>query len=419
MNEDRTKRLINLKRRRMSPIFGHIHGLSAITPMLNAMSVPQGRSEQMFESSSMLTLALRNCLNTSESVAMACSEDEFEARARQHREEASRVGTCNNIFAINQFEYKSHIAAQHSVKVFLGGVPWDMNNDDMLEAFRQFGVIAVQRPGKEVRASRASKDLSKAGYLYLIFDESKSIHRLINVCKISFDEEGSKYIYSLQSKRSRKVKDVQVIPWDKEDSSYFRSGFPRNHSGGPLETAIDESRMIFLGALHGMMNAKSVFEALEEMYGPTDYVILETDRYDYPMGFGRAQLSTQDCYLRALSSRFMQVISKRFKKTIQIDPYLQDHKCDHCQFENGPVYCYECKQYFCRNCWTVWHQVDPERLWHGILMKKVPQLPSSSNFIMAHNHQTEWSINATSQSTTSRNIDITNLNNQKTYQMST
>lgn len=310
-------------------LFGNIHGLSSL---INQPSVvASGHSSLMVpysplstpssssESSSMLLVLQQQ--RTYNANAIACVNDELEVRARKHREEASRVDQCQSIFSINQFEFKSQRSVTYSVKVFLGGVLWDMTNEDMLEAFRQFGVVAVQRPGKEVRPSRSSRDLSKAGYLYLIFDDSTSVERLISVCKITFDNEGSKFLYPLQSKRSRKTKNVQVIPWDKNDSFHYRPGFPHHdtmatNNAGNMHSMIDESRMVFLGALHGMMNSKSIFEALQEIFGPVDYVILETDRFDYPMGFGRAQFATTSAYQRAINARFVKVLSLRFKKTV-------------------------------------------------------------------------------------------------------
>lgn len=364
-------------------LFGNIHGLSSLInqPAVvasghSSLMVPYSPlstpSSSSASSSMLLVLQQQRTYNAN---AIACVNDELEVRARKHREEASRVDQCQSIFSINQFEFKSQRSVTYSVKVFLGGVLWDMTNEDMLEAFRQFGVVAVQRPGKEVRPSRSSRDLSKAGYLYLIFDDSTSVERLISVCKITFDNEGSKFLYPLQSKRSRKTKNVQVIPWDKNDSFHYRPGFPHHdtmatNNAGNMHSMIDESRMVFLGALHGMMNSKSIFEALQEIFGPVDYVILETDRFDYPMGFGRAQFATTSAYQRAINARFVKVLSLRFKKTIQVDPFLADQKCSQCQIENGPVYCFECRHYYCRNCWTMRHN-DPGKEWHKILMKKV------------------------------------------------
>lgn len=284
-------------------MFANIRGLSCMPPIINVLPA----------------ITYHSSSPTSMHLAISNHDDELEIRARKHREEASYVENCKSVFSIQQFDYKSHYncTGTYSVKVFLGGVPWDMDNDDMLEAFQKFGVISIQRPGKDVRPSRLiSKDLKKAGYLYLIFADSKSVNQLINACNITFDDEGSKYIYSLQSKHSRKYKDVQVIPWHKDDSAKYRDGYEPG-----LDS--DENRIVFLGALHGMMNAKSIYEALEGVFGAIDYVILETDRFDYPMGFGRAQFATKTAYEKAIEARFIQVVSCRFKKTVRKLPKVK------------------------------------------------------------------------------------------------
>ncbi|OTF79259.1 Cytoplasmic polyadenylation element-binding protein-like protein [Euroglyphus maynei] len=354
--------------------FGNVHGLCSL--INEPAIVASGHSNLRAPSPTTSGLALFLPQQRANLSAVACVNDELEIRAREHREEASRVDQCQSIFSINRFEFKPQSSVSYSVKVFLGGVPWDMNNEEMLKAFRHFGALAVQRPGKEVRPSRSSRDLSKAGYLYLIFDDSRSVERLISVCKITFDNEGSKFIYSLRSNQSRKIKDVQVIPWDKKDSSHYRPGFlshdtlAGNNADNAHSSLIDQSRMVFLGALHGMMNSKSIFNALQDIFGPVDYVILETDRFDYPMGFGRAQFTTTSAYQRAINARFVTVSSLRFKKTIQIDPYLEEQKCSQCQIEDGPVYCLECRDYYCRVCFTMKHD-EPGNKWHKILMKKI------------------------------------------------
>lgn len=66
-----------------------------------------------------------------------------------------------------------------------------------------------------------------------------------------------------------------------------------------------------------------------------------------------------------------------FKK-IQIDPYLEDQKCSQCYYEDGPVYCFDCRYYFCRVCFTMKHS-EPGKELHKILMKKVSSTISTSN----------------------------------------
>ena len=55
-----------------------------------------------------------------------------------------------------------------SCKVFLGGVPWDINEPALLQAFKQFGNIRIEWPGKD------NSPIPK-GYLYVIFENEKQV----------------------------------------------------------------------------------------------------------------------------------------------------------------------------------------------------------------------------------------------------
>lgn len=234
-------------------------------------------------------------------------KDDLEVRAKDQREAASHVNDCDAVFSIDSFDFKPPIEAIYSPKVFLGGTPWEMDNSDMIEVFRQYGACNVQRPGKDVRLSRASQGLERAGYMYLLFDQAEDVNKLINACKLEFSENGHKYFYTIASKRTKKDKRVQVIPWNTADSMY-----PAKNP----QPKLDASRTVFLGALHGMMNAQSVAQALSNMFGYVEYVSLDTDRYHYPTGAGRAVFVSHESYLKAIKARFVRIKSERFEKTV-------------------------------------------------------------------------------------------------------
>lgn len=234
-------------------------------------------------------------------------KDDLEVRAKDQREAASHVNECEAVFSIDSFDFKPPVEAVYSPKVFLGGTPWEMDNGDMIEVFRQYGACNVQRPGKDVRLSRASQGLERAGYMYLLFDEAEDVNKLINACKLEFSENGHKYFYTIASKRTKKDKRVQVIPWNTADSVYPQKNPPPK---------LDASRTVFLGALHGMMNAQSVAQALSNMFGYVEYVSLDTDRYHYPTGAGRAVFVSHESYLKAIKARFVRIKSDRFEKTV-------------------------------------------------------------------------------------------------------
>lgn len=54
-------------------------------------------------------------------------------------------------------------------QVFLGGVPWDVTELALRQAFLQFGNIQVEWPGKENSANPPK------GYVYILFDNERQV----------------------------------------------------------------------------------------------------------------------------------------------------------------------------------------------------------------------------------------------------
>ena len=55
-----------------------------------------------------------------------------------------------------------------SCKIFLGGVPWDISEAALALAFKNYGNIRIEWPGKEA-------DALPKGYLYVIFEHEKQV----------------------------------------------------------------------------------------------------------------------------------------------------------------------------------------------------------------------------------------------------
>lgn len=67
---------------------------------------------------------------------------------------------------------------------------------------------------------------------------------------------------------------VQVIPWVLADSNFVRSPSQR----------LDPSRTVFVGALHGMLNAEALAAILNDLFGGVVYAGIDTDKHKYPIG---------------------------------------------------------------------------------------------------------------------------------------
>lgn len=284
----------------------------------------------------------------------------------------------------------------YSRKVFLGGLPWDVNQQCLLQMLNQYGQVKLEIPGKDLKHPRVSsktQERNTPGYIYIIFENEASVQRLLSHCRKELKNGGEHFYYNIaiptfnngnsqaaigfnnnnsfrqQNNRNNlnnggtvtgiKTKEVEVIPWNQEDTSYV----PQSESV-VLPSKIDSKLTIFVGALHGMLNAQGLAKVMSEVFGEVIHAGLDTDKYKYPIGSGRVTFRNRASYVKAIKSKFVTIKanlevndpSPKFEKTIQIDPYLEDAKCCKCQ-SKSQFFCRNefCLDYYCHACWNFNH----------------------------------------------------------------
>jgi cytoplasmic polyadenylation element-binding protein len=280
--------------------------------------------------------------------------------------------------------YSTH--SIYSRKVFLGGLPWDVNQQYLLQLLHQYGQVKLEIPGKDQKHPRVStktQERNTPGYVYIIFENENSVQRLLGHCRKELKNGGEHFYYNIaiptfsttpqqhqyfpygkQSQQQRQVtgiktKEVEVIPWNQDDTSYV----PQSDSI-VLPSKIDSKCTIFVGALHGMLNAQGLAKVMSEVFGEAIHAGLDTDKYKYPIGSGRVTFRNRASYVKAIKAKFVTISanqssndpSPKFEKTIQIDPYLEDAKCCMCQAKSV-YFCRNeyCLGYYCQACWQVNH----------------------------------------------------------------
>nr|XP_014341339.1 PREDICTED: cytoplasmic polyadenylation element-binding protein 3 isoform X2 [Latimeria chalumnae] len=97
---------------------------------------------------------------------------------------------------------------RYSRKVFVGGLPPDIDEDEITASFRRFGPLVVDWPHK----AESKSYFPPKGYAFLLFQEESSVQALIDAC---LEEDGK--LYLCVSSPTIKDKPVEVKPYVLDD----------------------------------------------------------------------------------------------------------------------------------------------------------------------------------------------------------
>ncbi|KAJ8278290.1 hypothetical protein GJAV_G00086020 [Gymnothorax javanicus] len=256
-----------------------------------------------------------------------------------------------------------------SRKVFVGGLPPDIDEDEITSSFRRFGHLVVDWPHK----AESKSYFPPKGYAFLLFQEESSVQALIEAC---MEEDGK--LYLCVSSPTIKDKPVQIRPWNLSDSDFVMDG----------SQPLDPRKTIFVGGVPRPLRAVELAMIMDRLYGGVCYAGIDTDpELKYPKGAGRVAFSNQQSYIAAISARFVQLQHGDIDKRVEVKPYvLDDQLCDECQGARcggkfAPFFCANvtCLQYYCEFCWAAIHS-RAGREFHKPLVKEGADRPRQVHF---------------------------------------
>ncbi|XP_055677446.1 cytoplasmic polyadenylation element-binding protein 2 isoform X2 [Lutzomyia longipalpis] len=263
----------------------------------------------------------------------------------------------------------SESVERFSRKVFVGGLPPDIDEDEITSSFRRFGPLVVDWPHK----AESKSYFPPKGYAFLLFQDESSVQQLIEACITDEDK-----LYLCVSSPTIKDKPVQIRPWRLSDADFVLNA----------SMPLDPRKTVFVGGVPRPLKAFELAMIMDRLYGGVCYAGIDTDpELKYPKGAGRVAFANQQSYIAAISARFVQLQHGDIDKRVEVKPYvLDDQMCDECQGQLcggkfAPFFCANvtCLQYYCEQCWATIHS-KTGREYHKPLVKEGADRPRAVPF---------------------------------------
>uniref|UniRef100_A0A0A9WXK3 Cytoplasmic polyadenylation element-binding protein 4 n=1 Tax=Lygus hesperus TaxID=30085 RepID=A0A0A9WXK3_LYGHE len=241
------------------------------------------------------------------------------------------------------------VVERYSRKVFVGGLPPDIDEDGIISSFQRFGPLIVDWPYK----AQCRSYFPPKGYAFLLFENEKSVEELVKAC-VRDDERLQFWV----SSPSISHKAVQIRPWKLSDNDYVLD----------RTVPVDPRKTVFVGGLPRTLSAAEVAQIMTRLYGTVCYAGIDTDpELRYPKGTASVAFSHRDSYIEAIKTRYVTLRQDGRKctsdKRVEIKPYIwDDQNCDNCQttgLGSKPAHFFcsniSCLRYYCLDCWLLMH----------------------------------------------------------------
>lgn len=180
-----------------------------------------------------------------------------------------------------------------SRKVFVGGVPSDIDEESLLTAFRHFGKLSADWPNRSEFRNTSNSAKSRSGYVFIVYEKEQSVHALRDACIVEDDQYFMEVLNVLQQPKL-----VQVRPWMLAEADYVVQPFIH----------INLRSAIFIGGVPRPIRAVELAHMIDELYGNVVMAGIDTDLpLKYPKGAGRVVFSDFQSYMRAITDKYVRL----------------------------------------------------------------------------------------------------------------
>ncbi|CAF1264549.1 unnamed protein product [Adineta steineri] len=266
--------------------------------------------------------------------------------------------------AIDQYQ----TTIQFSQKVFLGGIPTELTEAELLLVLRKFGKCNIKWPKND------GLNHNMPGFCHVVFRESRSVCELLKHCTrqqrstidyflhIHMSPTSSSSLSTTATSglplRTNRLKPIQVVPWNVKDNVFIMQQENMSH----VETSYkDWSRTIFVSPLHGKMTAFRLATIMSSVFGSVSMAQINTDKYGYPTGTGTVLFCDSHSYMRGVAAGAIDIKCDCFHKLLDIDPFLRENEpCAFCS-SVADLLCrnFHCLRSYCKQCWVNRHGPKP------------------------------------------------------------
>ncbi|CAF1267653.1 unnamed protein product [Adineta ricciae] len=275
---------------------------------------------------------------------------------------------------MDQYQINTHF----SQKVFLGGIPPELTEAELLLVLRKFGKCNIKWPKNDGLSH------NMPGFCHVVFRESRSVCELLKHCTRQQRSTVDYFLHihmSLTSStltttttttaaggqsssssgvslRPNRLKPIQVVPWNMKDNVFV----VQQENIAALDPSYkDWSRTIFVSPLHGKMTAFSLATIMANVFGSVSMAQINTDKYGYPTGTGTVLFCDSHSYMRAVAAGAIDIKCDCFHKLLDIDPFLRENEpCAFCP-SVADLFCrnFHCLRSYCKQCWINRHGSKP------------------------------------------------------------